>query len=78
MAQKRLLSEYGFEQETYLPSTFAKKKLNSMQKEENTKTLVVHGSEDEYFEEVLKDIERELHGGRATLIVFADTQKMTE
>ena len=74
--QKDLLRKYGFEQHTYLPSTFAKQKLNSKQLEEHTKTAVIHGSYDEYFEKIVEDIERELRAGRATLIVFADKQKM--
>ena len=74
--QKELLRKYGFEQHTYLPSTFAKQKLNSKQGDEYTKTEVIHGSYDEYFEKIVEDIERELRAGRATLIVFPDKQKM--
>ena len=59
-----------------MPSTFAKQKLNSKQLDEQTKTEVIHGSYDEYFEEIVKDIERKLHAGRATLIVFPDKEKM--
>ena len=74
--QKDLLRKYGFEQHTYLPSTFAKQKLNSKQGDEYTKTEVIHGSYDEYFGEIVKDIERKLYAGRATLIVFPDKEKM--
>jgi len=74
--QKELLRKYGFEQRTYLPSTFAKQELNSKQHDEHTKTEVIHGSYEEYFEKIVKDIERELHAGRATLIVFADKNKL--
>jgi len=76
-AQNRLLREYGFQHQTYLPSTFARQKLNSKQKADHTQTQVIYGSYDEYFEVIVRDVERELHAGRAILIVFADSTEMT-
>ena len=68
--QNELLSQYGFHQRTFLPSTFAKKALNALD------TIVVNGSYDEYFKTILEDITRELTNGRAILIVFADSAKL--
>jgi hypothetical protein len=68
--QNELLSQYGFHQRTFLPSTFDKKALNSLD------TIVVNGSYDEYFKTILEDITRELTNGRAILIVFADSAKL--
>jgi hypothetical protein len=68
--QNELLSQYGFHQRTFLPSTFAKRALNTLD------TIVVNGAYDEYFKTILEDITRELEKGRAILIVFADSAKL--
>ena len=62
--------EYNFGRRTFLPSTFAKKDIVEGQ------TLVVCGVYQEYFEKILDDILREIHKGRAVLIVFADEKKL--
>jgi len=69
-------ASYDFKQRTYLPSTFAKKQLNSKQPIEHTQIEVIHGDDNEFFEAIVKDIEKQLQDGRAILIVFADKRKM--
>ena len=67
--QNQLLTEYAFNRHTFLPSTFAKKKLNDGRSLEQTKTIVL-GSREEYNQALKGEIQANLMQSRATLVVF--------
>ena len=76
-AQRQLLNEYNFYRSTFLPSTFAKKVMNVTQSADLSATRVIRGSKEEYFLALIEELNRELHLGRAILIVFADYLKLS-
>jgi len=73
--QNSLLKDYHLKQRTFWPSTLDKKRLNAAQKAEHAETFVVHGVYAEYFDEILRDITRELKLGWAILIVSLLTHR---
>ena len=78
-SQKDLLKEYRFDRCTYLPSTFDKKPLNELLKKENpelTKTQVIIGNWEDYFQALIDEITREFIKGRAILMVWEDEDKL--
>jgi hypothetical protein len=74
--QNALLQKYCFERRTFLPSTFHKTLLNAGRGDEQTETKVVRGSQREYFDALKDELQEALKGGRATLMVFADLERL--